>query len=662
MMISVAQSVFIVLIVLATVAVWAWSHRRRHQNRSSPPVTGEAAEETSAAACKPEAPTTQTDDFIVPAPAPEVADDVLPSEPSTLQPLYSRSTTLTTEQTPERSHLPLSSQLLSEEPVSGTEAPNPIRVLTDPMETPATSNPSPAPETVAPSVLLTIPREENSPVSVTTQKCTATSPTPLEPTTTPSLERRETHPSPEPSQHGEASEADHTARPPIYRPLAAPATTTQSRSHRAARADVAPNSKSELRIRVQLVFGRGGAVRALALVPDRRNGMPSEVEVNGTQGELCLAELRDDCYDPIPLEDASNALRQGVDWRGRDGARKWRWVLGGRELYVLGPGDEVGLHGFVSTARLRLNARHVVLATLPWRGEVLAALAATGCRAADVSDDTTPGVPSGWLLFRDVVPTRPVPMRNEHDILNALCPASEIEPHFVGGIRLEMRVWLAGFPPRIRLTGELTNGFELKIDNQTAQCGRDGAFEARGWDSEGEHRLWFGNRTETYRIRRMGETWRQWNAHNFGLGPPICGASVFHSNGPRKIQIRIPCSNPLLLGAHPGEVFSCPVRRDVRCENTCVTVPFAPVWALPADPAHADRRSARIMLYQSSEPHVDITVHAGSRPTNRRLVSWIAAIHNAGCKGLQLEPGNMEAKALWRRYRLAAKHLRRSMR
>ena len=76
-----------------------------------------------------------------------------------------------------------------------------------------------------------------------------------------------------------------------------------------------------------------------------------------------------------------------------------------------------------------------------------------------VLDETTPGVPSGWLLFRDVKPTRAVPRRDEAHILNALCPLRDIEPHYVGGIRLTRRTWLAGFPPRIRFTGELEESF-----------------------------------------------------------------------------------------------------------------------------------------------------------------------------------------------------------
>lgn len=456
--------------------------------------------------------------------------------------------------------------------------------------------------------------------------------------------------------------ADETPRPPTYRPTAPSATTTPSRARVETGSRTTPTTNGDLRLRVQLVFGRGGIVRNLALAPDRRDGMPSEIEATGTQGELHLTELREDCYEPVALSDAGNALLQGIEWRGRGDARRWRWVLGGRELYVLAPGDEFGLHGFVSTARLWLNARHVVLATTRLREEVLTALAEAGCGTPEVSDSTNSGVPSGWLLFRDVTPTRAVPMRDDRDILNSLRPAHEIEPHFVGGIRLERNTWLAGFPPRIRFTGEFANGFQVKIDGHLAQAASDGAFEAMGWDSEGEHRLWFGDRAETYSLWKMDEAWEHWPAHDFGTGAAICGAGTSQLDATRRRQVRVPVSNLLLIGALPGEIFHCQSRSDVRCETILTMVSFMPVWALPLDPAHADKESARILLFHASEPLTDIQMPMGNRAATHKLRVWISAIREAGCKGLALAPADEQTKALWRRYRVMAKKLRRRMR
>lgn len=458
------------------------------------------------------------------------------------------------------------------------------------------------------------------------------------------------------------SETEPIPKPPIYHPPTPPAPWQRTSDERERTPCPPQKADADLRLRVQVVFGRGGTVKALALVPDRREDMPGEVEVIGTQGESRLVELRDDCYDPVPLVDASDTLREGIHWRGRGDAHRWRWVLSGRELYILAPGDEIGLHGFISTARLRLNTRHVILATAALRDQVLAALVDAGCATPDVNDDNTPGVPSGWILFRNVTPTRAVPMREEADILNALCPAHEIEPHFVGGIRLERNTWLVGFPLRIRFTGELGDDFQVMIDGAPARSATDGAFEAPGWDAEGEHRLWFAGQVVTYALRTMDEGWDRWNAHDFGTGAVICGAGIHRIDGTHWHQARIPPTNLLLIGARPGEIFRYQARHDVHSETILALVPFAPVWALLIDPVHADKRSARLVLLSSMEPTSAAKRVSRDRNADRALREWVAAINDARRKQLALADASEDARALWRRYRAVAKRLWKRMR
>jgi len=458
------------------------------------------------------------------------------------------------------------------------------------------------------------------------------------------------------------------AKGPTYRPPTPVSSVNQARPRRPTntRLPLNTNTNADLQLRVQLVFGRGGGVKTIALVPDHRDGMPDKLEITGTQGKQQLTKLKDDCYESVIIPGDDNALRQGVEWHGRGDTQRWRWVLGGRELYVLAEGDEFGLHGFVSRRkdpRLLLNARHVVLAAAHLRDEVLAALSETGCTTPEIIDDTTPGVPSGWLLFREVTPARAASMRGDAHILNALCPLPNIEPHFIGGIRLQERTWLSGFPPRIRFTGELGNGFRVTIDGREAHVAPDGAFEAQKWDDVQEHRLWFEGQSVTYTLTRMEEDWPMWHAHDFGTGAAICGANTKRLDGARWQQIRVPVGNPILVGAHPGEIFNCCPRNDVRCETILTMVPFAPVWALPLDSAHVDKRSARVVLYGPAEPGaINLQKLTGNRINNRRLAAWISAIREAGCKGLALSTDSEDAKMLWRRYRETAKQLWRRMR
>jgi hypothetical protein len=450
--------------------------------------------------------------------------------------------------------------------------------------------------------------------------------------------------------------------PPTYTPPTPPATKSRPSNSGQKTPRSTLRQDSDLRLRLQLVFGRGGVVKTLALVPDRWEGMSSDLELTDAKGKVRLIELSDDFYESIPLSEPSAVLRDGVEWRLRTSGNNYRWILSGRSVYVLAPGGEFGLIGYISIARLWLNTRHVVLTTETLRDNVLAALANAGCTDIEINEDQTSGVPFGWILIRDVTPTRAVPMRNEQDILNVLCPAHEIELHFAGGIRLERKVYLVGYPPRIRLTGNLGNDFQVSLDNQLIQSGQDGSIEAPGWDSEGEHRILFGDRVETYSLRTMEEGWDSWHAHDFGIGATICGAKIFRVDNTHWHQVRVPTTNPLLIGARPGEIFRCRPYRGVRSETILTLVPFTPVWAFPIDPIHADKRSSRLVLLELVAP-IPIRHLVNRRSDNGpALRAWIAAVRDAGRKQLVVAKESEDAKILWRQYRALAKQLWRKMR
>lgn len=456
-----------------------------------------------------------------------------------------------------------------------------------------------------------------------------------------------------------AAESEPPPEPPTYTPPTPPAQKPKTPGKRQRTSRSRPMADADLRLRLQLVVGRGGTAHTLALVADWRGGMPSEIEVKGTQGDQCLTELRDDCYEPVLLTDAATALQQGFEWRGRGDARQWRWVLGGRELYVLAEGE---LRGFVSTSGLLLNARQSVLAKATLRDQVLAALAAAGCASPKLDDDTIAGVPPGWILLREVTPTHAVPRRDEHDPLNVLCPKHDIEAHFIGGIRLKHRTWLVGYPPRIRFTGELGNGFQVTIDSKPAQPAADGAFEAPGWDTEGKHRLCFGQQVKMYALHVMHENWQHWHAHDFGLDAAICGASTHRIDGARWQQVLIPATYLVLLGARPGEICYCKHRHGVRSENLLMLVPFSPIWALATDKTHSKKCSARVVLLDFIEPIPPSEQEIQSRNKKSALRHWVAAIRDAGRKQLPLAVESEDVKVLWRRYRVVAKHLRKQLR
>ena len=449
--------------------------------------------------------------------------------------------------------------------------------------------------------------------------------------------------------------------PPNYRPLAPISPIGIPRLRQNGSIRKVRKSASDLRLRIQLILARNGGIKKIALIPDRFEGMPGEVEINGTQGKLILTEWPGDSYEAIDLElsSAGNSFQNGIVWQTNTKTRHYRWILSKREIHVLGPSD---FCGYVSIPRLLLNERQTILSMKHLREEVIACLDAAGCSNAVIEDDNSHGVPSGWLLFRDIVPIRFVPMRAEAHILNALCPLPDIEPYFKGGIQLERKTWLMGFPPRIFFTGDLSAGLQVIIDGKIAQKATDGTFEAPGWDSLGDHQLLVGGQSWNYMLSSMDEKWEHWRAFELQNEIAICGASIFPIGHSFNYQTIVPVKNSLLIGPSPGDIVQCKVRHDIRLEIISAQTPFVPIWALPHDPAHSEKKSARILLLNRIEPAFDFKLSDFIHSTKHLITKWVSAIHDAGCKGISVCPDDEEVKKLWHKYCKLAKTLRRKMR
>lgn len=432
-------------------------------------------------------------------------------------------------------------------------------------------------------------------------------------------------------------------------------------------------------IELRLTFEHGGFCQ-VSLLPRRLGGMPEELEVSGSGNPLCLMALDEDWYQDVNLPDLGGLLRAGIEWAGSlpEGGQA-RSSLSGRELYVLA--SHSSLHGFVSKPRLILGEEHIVLCIEDRLREVQAAIAMTGS-SEPVLLNSENGIPAGWIGLRKVVPRSPVAESLEGDILNALRPRPEVEIALEGGIRIDRQTWLSGFPPAIRLRGDTSITSTLTIDGIAASVGSGGSYSVPGWDSPGEHSIWCTSGTRTYTIRSGAEDWQPWEAYTWSLGEPcagdmqsrpaVCGVLV-HSprvarTGSRPIVV--PASNPVLIGAAPGEIETCRSRQDLRA-GLCIGFPwFDPVWALPADSLQADKRTTSVRLVGTVQSAVRTEEKSSARLTGQRprvrsskaVHSWYTAILTAGSKGLRTEPSTNDVKDLWTTYKRYAKTLRRSNR
>ena len=466
---------------------------------------------------------------------------------------------------------------------------------------------------------------------------------------------------------GEDTIVDSTARVPRqYRPIgrapSAPRGTPRSSVQPAMRERAAP-------IEVRLVLERAGFCR-VSLLPRRAAGMPPKLAVTGSGDPVELAALQDDWYQDVNLPNLGLLLRDGIEWAGSHNGSRARFSLSGREVYVLAPHGE--LRGFVSAPRLTLGAEHIVLCTVSRLPEVRAAIAIAGSAEPTLLNSDS-GIPNGWCGLRGVAPRNPIAPSPEGDILDALRPLAEVTIALEGGIRIERQTWLCGFPPSIRLRGDTSTIGAVTIDNQVAAIGQDGGYVIPGWDSLGEHAIWCTSDSRKYAIRSGAEEWESWNAYTWSLGesdagdvvsrPAVCGVLVRPPKTARAggKGIVVPASNPVLIGAVPGEIAFCTPRSDVRA-GLCIGFPwFKPVWALPGDASHCDKRSSRVLLVGSPLPVTEEKEEVVPQDAVRRRQArqgaraWSNAILTSGRKGLETVPAKSEVANLWKTYKRFAK-------
>jgi hypothetical protein len=424
-------------------------------------------------------------------------------------------------------------------------------------------------------------------------------------------------------------------------------------------------------IELRLLFDRGGGCR-VSLLPRRRGGFPEECTVSTANGgSLDLIALDDEWYQDVTPDDLCSALRAGVVWTHETGCE---WVLAGREIFVLAAGTTH--RGFVSHPHLTLGHEHAVLCSTSKLAAVEGALQQAGCTKWSRFGDEY-GAPLGWVLVADTdrtgrpqgfVPTKPVRLEENSDILNVLRPLPEIEISLEGGVPLGYSKWLAGYPPMIRILGDAEHAHKVLIDGREATVGQDRVCSVPGWDEPGFHEIWCSSIRRGYTLIRLERIWDAWPAYIFvspsGVGDrvAICGPLV------RPLTIEetlgevtncLEADEGMLLGAVPGEIFSAVRRQDIRGARCLLSPPFDAVWALPKEPLRCDKTEHRIRLIGDMRtPGNGVgRNHTGSAGT---VLQWCRLILDAGRKGLPVEPP--AAGGLWLSYKRYARRLWRRSR
>lgn len=448
-------------------------------------------------------------------------------------------------------------------------------------------------------------------------------------------------PAAEPAQEQGTERAPLRYRPPTQRVQRPPQTSTRPAAEKPKRKEP---SDAPLSILVRLTFDRFGFCE-IGLLPERTPELDDEVAVK-LGGVPMLLMGQEEWYEDLHMPDLASRLRQGIEIKGElADQRTARWILTGRDLYALA--RHARAEGYVSTNRMMLGRSHVILCVEESFPEVEAILAEGGCETY-MKLGRDDGIPEGWVGLRDVSPTKSIPVHGS-DPFYAIKAAPDIEIELEGGVWLRGSVWLAGHPPGIKILGESSTAVRVLIDGQEAHQMADGFLAVDGYDQCGEHSVHCEGLScsRSYSIEEAPDSWDAWPAFKFGQAE-ICGPLV--QAPPGKQAITVPMSNPVLIGARPGEIYRCSQRGVPRWKGF---VPFEAVWALPDQ--RCDKRSSRI-LQLSDKPVAAAKTGAG------RTLDWSTAVRDASRKGLRIEPTGAESEARWKEYKKAAKNIWRRAR
>jgi hypothetical protein len=409
-------------------------------------------------------------------------------------------------------------------------------------------------------------------------------------------------------------------------------------------------SELRLEIRVCLRFDRSGFCE-LGLLPERAPELDDEVEVKSGGTSLRLVG-EEDWYEEIRFADIGECLKQGLELKTKLGDQpRARWLLSGRDIYVIARHPRVSY--FVSTSRLALSRSHVVLCVPEKLQQVEDILNEAGCQGYTRMTESD-GVPAGWAGLRDVLPTKAIQLEAGSDPFYALKPAPDIEIELEGGLRLRNQVWLAGYPPRISLFGEVTSSIKFLIDDKEAYQTEGGAFFVDGFDLPGQHFAYCEGLScsRSYSIEEPPDSWLAWPAYQYSQ-VDICGPLVRPpATAAKRAAFTVPMSNPILLGAEPGQIFRCSTRGVQRWKGY---VPFDVVWALPALPLICNKKTARILQF-ADVPCIF------SRDHRQKSLGWCNVILDASRKGLEIEGKFPNSDARWREYKKVARGIWRSKR
>ena len=440
--------------------------------------------------------------------------------------------------------------------------------------------------------------------------------------------------------------------------------TKRTRGNNASQTEAITSRVHTFRMHLRVMLGHRNQFR-ISLLPERTKDLEEEIEIRGPDGQIATwPASQDEWYcDVVPLN-FGELLINGAVWELSSETQQLRWVLSGREIYVLASSSAGTISGYLPVQRLILFEEHLVLCTKQQEKRVRQALSDAGCSDMGYVSDRD-NLPEGWILFNNVRPTIAVSHDNSAGILNVLRPIHSIEIVLKGGIRLSHISWLNAHPPAISIRGTDSKELSVMIDGNTAYCGETGKYMAEAWNNPGHHVIFCGGVTRSYELVNTSNEWGFFNAFSYIQNVDnermfnICGPAVLPGSENEYVSLA-PSKNTCIIGTVPGQIAISSMDVGIRRDEYLAVADFPIVWVLPSNPLTCSKPNSYVKMISSEEvvKHIEV----GNRKINQNILRWCHAILDASRRQLRVEPATEETKQLWGSYVKTARRYWRYLR
>lgn len=367
-------------------------------------------------------------------------------------------------------------------------------------------------------------------------------------------------------------------------------------------------------------------------------------------GEGQIEAFDDNRYDDLGIEWTPSLLEGELRIQSDEGQQ---WLRAGRAVHVFSENPVES--GMVSVGHVRCGIPHVIVCKADEQEVIHEAALATGSPSL-VSHENWRGIPHGWTVLSGYRPCHAARTMLPAQ-LSPLDPGMEIEITLHGGLAIRTSVYAEGSPPRINIS-PLPDDASVTIDGNPAKQVHDGAWQATGWDSPGQHLIdVVPGPSRSYQIMAdpmVNGEWQFWNAHPERFGAEsqdpwgraeICGLAV---RGPEGEAVIAAKSKPILIAL--GE------RRQA--------VPLKPRIDVPASVAMITEPPAFLVVATGLRRKQGQIIWLGSPATGTARSSpdrqWADTVRSIAARRLNLECADFDGKRAWRNAKQRARRIWRT--